>query len=301
MSKESAMAALTGTPAPSSPGLSAVPNAEPQALQSTPFAQLAKKEEEIVRQRNDVKRDREQIESEKQKILAIRKEYDNYTATKATDPVKALKMLGFTEADIFNYMAGNQPEELSPEQKAVKAAEEAADARIKAFEDSQTKRVQEEQKKSDDALVQGYRREAAKVVESNSDDFKYCNFYGPIAQDLIYETVLAIVKESDGKDVVTPKEAAEMVEQYYREQDEAMSKLRTPATNVEPVKADTTRSRTVTPGFAQTDQPKPTITKTRTLHSATTSTVASMRQNRNETREQKRERLMDALRNGAKP
>jgi hypothetical protein len=303
MSKDSAMAALTGTPAlpPTTSPITADVPSQPVAasdLQSTPFARMANKEAEIVRQRNELKREQALISSEKEQIQKIKQQYDEYQTTKSKDPVAALKMLGFNEADIFNYMAASQPAELSPEQRAAKAAEEATQAKLTEFEKAQASRLETQQRESDKNLIQGYRSEVSKVVKSDPEEFRYCNYFGPAADAQIYEYVKAVAN-TEGI-AISPKQAAVEIEQYYREQDEAMDKIRRKPAPVEASKPPE-RSRTLSPGFPGTEQPKPTITKTRTLHNATTSTVAATRLNRNETRDQKRERLVEALRNGAKP
>lgn len=300
MSKESALAVATGTPLVTEAPQSVTNEAPKEQLQSTPFSQLAKKEAEIVRQRQEMKRDQEVFASEKEKLRKVKDQYDEYQATKAKDPIAALKLLGFSEADIFNFMADKAPAELSQEEKAAKAAEAAADARIKAFEEGQTKRIADEQRQADQSLIQGYRADVSKVIKANPDQFEYCNYFGSVADEQIYLTALELAKQGEA---VSPKEIAEMVEDYYEQEDKAMStiKKRNPVEAAAPeTPAPTDRSRTVTPGFPGEPQPKPTITKTRTLHSGATATAASSRQIRNETREQKRERLMEALRNGAR-
>lgn len=305
MSKESAMAVATGSPIPASietpvNSVASHSSEAPQQLQSTPFSQLANKEAEIVKARDEVKRERELINSEKQKIQAIQKQYDEYQTTKAKDPMAALKMLGFSETDIINYLANQTPEELSPEQKAAQAAEAAFDAKAKAFEENQNKKIQEQQKQADTQLIQSYRNDVAKTIAANPDEFEYCNYYGKVAQDLIYETVLAVVAESKGTEVVSAKEASQMVEQYYEDMDKEMNKLKKRGAVAAPTESQpvsTERTRTVTPGYPNEPQPKPTITRTRTL-SGVSPSMASARQAMNETKDQKRERLMNILRGG---
>lgn len=310
MSKEAALSMLTGSippPVPSASPENVPPTAPPQPaqLQSTPFSHLAKKEAELVRQRNEFKKDQETWGQERARLADAKKQYDQYNEMKKSDPVGALKMLGFSEQDIFNYMANAQPVELTAEQKAVQAAEQAADAKIKAFEENQTKKERDHQFAQDKEVIQSYRDDARQIVEKNSDKYEYCKFYGEEANALVWELASTVVKESQGKDFVTAEEAVQMAEEFYEEMDQSMNTLkkRQPkqAESVPTQTTQPTRTRTLSTPPTNSEAPKPTITKTRTLTNAATSTMASSRINRNETREQKRERLIDALRNGTMP
>ncbi len=301
MSNESALALATGNPIP--PPTPTAPAPEPQ-LQSAPFNHLAKKESELVRQRNEFKKEQESWNQERTRLVEAKKQYDNYNELKKTDPVGALKTLGFSETDIFNYLANTQPPELTPEQKAAQAAEQAADAKIKEFEANQLKKEQDAQRAQDRSLIQGFKQEMSQVIAKNADKYEYCAYYGPEAEALAYETTLAIVKESKGADIITAAEAVEMVEEYFEERDKEMNKLkkRNPTPTIPAPKTEPVRTRTLSQPLAASQEiPKPTITKTRTLNNGLTSTVAATRHRMNETREQKRERLIEALKNGTSP
>lgn len=255
-------------------------------LPSKAFGVIAKKEAELQRLREEFKKEREVFASERSQVESIQKQYQEYMALKSKDPVAAMKMLGFSETDLINYLAANQPQELTPEQKAAQAAKEAADARIKEFEEMQAKRQAEEQAKADQKLIDQYRQGIAGAIKAAPEKYEYCNYFGDAAQELIYETVLAVVKESGGKDVPTPDEAAAMVEAYYEEQDKEMSKIkkRTPVIQEAPAPVETKTT--------------PPARPTRTLNSQATATVAAAKPIAGETREQKRERLIQRLRNG---
>lgn len=300
MSKESALAMMSGTPAPTpspTPVESSAPANPAPALNSTPFNHLAKKEAEFVRRRQEFKKEQESVAAEKLKLKEYGDQINRYNEMFKTDKLGALKMLGYSETDIVNFLA-DKPEP-TPEERAAQAASEAAQAKIKEFEDNQAKRQTEELAKRDQSLIQGYKNDLANVVKTDPAKFEYCAHYGPVAEDLMYETTLAVLKESNGKDVLTPQEVAEMVENYYEEQDKLMSsfKKRLPAAPAQTTETPAPeRTRTVTPGDPTAPQPKPAITKSRTLHSGATSTIASTRLKMNETRDEKRERLMNKLR-----
>jgi hypothetical protein len=305
MSRESAMTALGAAPTPvlDTSSTLPIPEVAPTELKSTPFTQMAKKEADIVRMREEIKRDRDLINSEREQLGKIKSTYDEYVATKSKDPIAALKMLGFTEADVLNYLANEQPEEQTPEQKAIEAAQKATEERLKAFETAQEQKIREAEKKADQQLVQSYRNDVAKIVKADPDQFEYCNYFGESAQEQIYLTAKEIAKTGEA---VSPAEITQMIEDYYEQEDRAMSQLKKRNAFLKPqpaegeVMANEERTSKITPGFPNEPQPKPVITRTRTLHSAATATSASARMVRNETSSQKRERLMEALRNGAK-
>lgn len=299
MSKEAAISMLTGESAPvtaPAPEVTAPVSTETAQLDSTRFNQFAKKEADIVRMRQEVS-------AQKKELVQAAKEYQAFQEKKKTDPIAAMKMLGFSEADIFNYMAEQAPVEISAEEKAIKAAADAADARIKAFEDAQEKKLKDSQLESDKQAITTFQNEIARTMESNKDKFEYCAYFGEEAKGLAYKLTEEVFRTSKGQEVLSPMEAIAMAEDYFEEQDKAMSAIRKRQPKVEApaAPAEVQRSRAVTPGFPNETQvqPKPVITHNRTLTNAATSTLASSRYTRNETKDQKRERLMQALRNGS--
>ena len=88
------------------------------------------------------------------------------------------------------------------------------------------KEIEKHKNTADQSVIRGYRNSVSKAIKADPEKFEYCNYNGPVAEELIYETVLAVVASSQGKDVPTPAEAAEMVESFYEEQDKAMNNLR---------------------------------------------------------------------------
>ncbi len=304
MSNESALALLNGTPAPSTEAPKTdTPTGAPTPLASTPIAALARKEAALLREKQEFKRQQQELESKMVSARKIQETYENFQKTKAQDPLAALKELGFSEADIFNYMA--EQKEPTPEEKMAKAASDAAEAKIKAFEEAQVKKASLEQQERDKQLIASYKGDLAKAYQSDPAKFEYCNYYGPAAEALMYETAMEVVRQSNGQDVLSPQEAAELVESYYEEQDKLMigkikkrNAQRDEPTPQEKIQQPPTRTRTLQAPAPGQEPPKAPINKTRTLTNAATGTVASTRLKMNETREQKRDRLLTALKEG---
>ncbi len=293
MSKESALAVATSSPglapAPETPAIAPAqtqPDSAGTPSAAERFAHLAKKESELVKQKQAMAAEREKIELARQKLAKFEED-------KKTNPVQALKDLGFSETDIFNYMAEGQKPEPTPQELAQQIAEKTVEARLKAYQDEQEQKQKAIEAQTNKQLVQNFRGELGKVMEADKAKYKHANFHGLPAQELAYELVAQIVKDSNGEDIISAREAMDMVEQHYRDQyAEAKAALE------EQAAAEVTpeRSRTVTPADP-TNQPKPAVSKTRTLTNDVSPSLNSLNR-RIETREQKRERLMNALRTG---
>jgi hypothetical protein len=305
MSRESAMTALAGESVTTPPVVASAeqtPAARPE-VDSAVMAAYAKKEAEFVRRQEAFKKEREAWEkTDKFRADEVLKKAKLFEETKGRDQIEALKLLGYTETDIFNMLARVEPKEKSTEERAIEAAQYAADQRIKEFEDNQKKQTETAMAKRDQDLITGFKSDMGKVIGANKEKYEYCSYYGPAAEALAYETVLQIVRDSKGADIPTAEEAIAMVEEYYEEQDKAMSQLKKRQPKVETAapenKPAPDRSRTVTTPAGSTP-PKPTITKTRTLSNAAVATAASGMRRANETPSQKKERLIEALKRGS--
>lgn len=290
MSKESALNVATGTPAPVPAVTPPTPTvepagtnpitAEPKSIDSERFARLAKKEQQLVKEREAFKKEQESHKSERQKMLDIKKKIDDFEVMKQKDPVAALKQLGFTEADIVKFVEGNQPRELTVEEKAQKIAQEE----VKKFKDEQSAKAQKDQEVRDTALIKQFKSNINKTIVTDKDKYEYCNYYGPQAEELIYSTVEQVLKDTG--EVISTTEAAGLVEDFYENQDKAMNSLkkRTP-------KQD-----------AKVETPAPIPAKSRTLTNKVAPTTASTTTTtKKESHSEKKERLVkEILANGLK-
>jgi hypothetical protein len=310
MSRESAMSALTGVAAPSStqpisppltthsPGLAATPPAQAGAPaagtapnRSDPFAHIAKKEAEIVKERLELKKQKEEASI----VLQKQKEFEEL---KVKDPVAAMRMMGFSETDIFNYMAAQEKPELTPEEKVALAAKEATEASLTEWEKKQADAEQAKRDASDKSIIAEFKTEITNTIEADKVKYAHCAHNGPVAEQMIYNLAVQISKESNGTDTISKLELMDLVEEQLKyEYEEAKKVFEAKKEEVEPVAKTPERTRTITPG-TPADPQKPTITKTRTLSNAATASVASTVVRRNETREQKKERLAGYLREG---
>lgn len=143
MSKEAALAAVTATIGPTE----TTPTATPSATTGTVPESLAKKEAEIVRQRMELKKQQEEWAPRQKKAEEILKIGEEFETLRKTDPFAAFRRIGFSETEIFNFLAASETKEPTAEEKAIAAATAAADAKIKAFEDAQIAKATQEQEK----------------------------------------------------------------------------------------------------------------------------------------------------------
>jgi hypothetical protein len=293
MSKEAALAQLTPAPAAeASPGLA--PAAEtiempkaPVPLESTRINQLLKKETELQRQREMVKKDQKALAAEKEQWKDLQSTLQQFRDMKQKDPVAALKLAGFSEQDLMAF-AGHTADQSTPEQKAAKAAQ----AEIKKFQDEQAaKEVKVTTERNTQVLAQ-FRTDIDRTIQGDKTKYEYCNYNGVLARELIYDTVAAVLAESG--EIIPISEAAEMVETYYEDTDKAMAAIKKRQARMEASAAPKATEAVL--------EAAPTRTSVKaTLSSKTTATsaplVAAASVPKKETASQKRERLIQKLGN----
>lgn len=300
MSKEAAMQAAVsaGAAEPTQQQqVTTTPETQP-SQQSEKFAGLARKEAEFVKKQLAFQQERAAWEKDqKAKADAILAKANEFETTRKSDPIAALRMLGFTETEIFNYLAASEKKELTPEEKAAQAAQAIVDEKLGAFEKAQAEKEQQAQLQLDQKTISKFKGQLGSVIEANKDKYEYCAHFGAAALDLAYQMVLETVKESNGEDVPTPEEAIEMVEQYYEEEDKAMANIK--KRNADQLKAEVSpqtqpseRTRTVSPPADARAAPATQTNARRTV--ANREASASTPSGR-ETPAQKRERLIRQL------
>ncbi len=323
MSKEAALSMLTGSPvtqtnpsivagatppaetkAPVEPvqGLTEGQEVKPEApkeekgLDSDRFANLMKKEQQIVHEKR-------MISEDKKKLAAVQKQIEEFRRLKDTDLVAALKQIEISEEDIFNHLAGKQPEEKTPDQKAA----ELAQLEIQKFRDEMAAKEQAELKARDEKAIAGYKSAITDTIAKEAEKYEFITHYGAIAEDMVYETILKIAEtEQDFNPHEVMKEVLDLYEDYYLEDDKAKSAFKSRQAYLEELRAKQeppplatgnwerkpppVRERTLVDKPVEKSKPMPTITQ------KATATVASTIP-RPETRSEKKERLANILRN----
>lgn len=298
MSKENAMSMLTGEPVsqvnpsvvvgelpPQENG--ELPPSENTKLESDRFAKLAAREARLQKEREMFKSEQQKVYDEKKKLEDVHKKLSEFNELKAKDPVAALKNLGFSEEDIFNFLAQKETKEPTAQELAAQAAMDE----VQKFKNELAEKEKAAATERDAKNIQAFKDQIGETISKEAEKFEYCNYYGPVAQEIVFETVLEIIKEEPE---IPPhqamKEAIEAVEKFYEEEDKAMSALK----KRKPPVVET----------PQVEEKKPLQKQTRpvapTLNNKATATVASSAPKK-ETPQQKRERLELWLKTGQKP
>lgn len=283
------------TPNPQATAADPAPDPAPQP-DAARFAAIARREAALNKEREALKRERDEFMSNRGKAEPWLKKAEAFEAARAQKKnLDALRALGYDDTDIFNMLADlPAPQEASAEEKAAKAASDAAEAKIKAFQDDQDKKASEAQKKRDESLINAHKGEISKFLESNQEKFEYCAHFGKEAEAQAYEIIVEGLRESKGEDLISIEEALQMTEDYLEERDKAMSSIKKRQPKESPAAEETaaTPERTRTLSTADPNyKPAPTITRTRTLSNDARATAAAAGAPKNETREQKKERL----------
>jgi hypothetical protein len=293
MSKETALQMTNGTtPAPTEAPPAAAAPAQPTEtkaddIQSSRFAIHAKKEAQLVKDREALKKEREEWLAQKKQaddILAKGKLFDE---TFAKDPVEALKLLGYSEAQIYNIIAeGANPKEKTPEEIAREAARLEIEENEKKRKDSEA----QAQRERDEKVIAKLKTDITDTLKKKADKYEYCAFEGPDAEAQVFEIIAQNLEIN--KELLSIDEAFDILEEYYEKRDQEMSKLkkRQPKPQPEPTPDDEPA-----PAAAKSATPK---TAAKTLTNQVTATVASTIPAKRETRSQLKDRLAKRLAEG---
>ncbi len=193
------------------------------------FVHLSKKEAALVKERESFKKEQESFKAQQAEYDKYRKAYEmvnEIAELQKTDEIAAMRKAGFSDNAIMNLMA--QAEDNStPEEKAMKMAKTEIDkfrAEQAQLQEATEKKAIEARKSEDEKAITRYKGDIDNHIKTASDKLEYCSFYGEAARELIYETVSSILQDSN--EMVSIDEAAQMVEDYYEEQDKAMNSLK---------------------------------------------------------------------------
>lgn len=296
MSKQGAMSLLSGEPVQAVNAslvtgdmpVTDVPQETPvvKDLDSDRFARIAAREAKLQQEREALKSEQQKLYENKKSLEELHAKAARFEELRKTDPLEAFKSVGLTDTDIMNMLAGKA--EPTPDERA----QELARLEIKKFQDEMASKETAAAKERDEKAIQGFKSGIGQTISKEADKYEYLAYNGSIAEDVVYETVLGILKDEPN---IAPhealKESLELVESYYEEMDKDMAvkiKKRQP----KPVDPDAPLKAEVSP------QPlkKPPLP---TLNNKATATVASTANStKRESLSEKKERLMARLRDG---
>jgi len=302
MSKAAAMALMTGLPASShevkpsllTPDVPASGNADSQPeaaapkeeLQSSRLAILAKKEAALIKEREALKKDREQYLKDKEVADGYLKRGKEFDETFSKDKKAALKLLGYTDTDIVNFMAEADIKEPTAEDIARRVAKEEA----QTLRDEMAKEKAENQTAYNNRLVTGLKTDIKNSIKDNPDKYDFCTFEGPEAETMAYQVIVDELKET-GK-LLSHTDALDIVEELLEEQDK---ERRARIKKLQAAKTDALSSDKSAPTSLKDAEPLKSNAKPKTLTNAIAPTTAASVAPRSETRDQKKQRLVNAL------
>lgn len=273
-------------------------------LESDRFARIAQRETKLQEERALAKKEIEEARAEREKLRPVWNEYQKFQELRKTDPMAAFKFAGGTETDFINW-AAEQNKELTPEEKAIKAAQETTTQQIDAFKKEQADKELKVQQEKDNRAVTGFKQNLGKFITENNEKFEALAYQGEAGQEMVYDAVLKHIKDhpsSDEDPYTIAKEIAEIYEEYLGEEFLEMSKLKkyqeklkgivTPEAPKSTIESKPMRTRTLS------DQ-KSVQKKIPSPSNSDTATVASMANTtKKESPSEKRERLIQKLANG---
>lgn len=256
----------------------------------TRFASIAKKEAKLVKDRetykqefDTYKKERELWESEyKPKVEDFVGRFAKFEELKKTNVVEAIRVLGLDDTEVFNLMAAqSEKKELTPQ--------EIVAAEMKKRDDAAAEERKKQQLEHDERVINGFKSNISKVVQDNKEKFEYCSHYGAVAESVIFNLVNETFTAT--KEVLTPQEAAEIVEEYYENEFKLLS------TSIKKLKPKVTE--TPKEEATQNKQEASPAPGSKTITPKLTPTIPTGVP-KTETRAEKKERLANILRNGGK-
>lgn len=206
-----------------------VPKESDKKLDSTRWAHLTKKEAALVKERDAFKKERESFQKEQTEASKYKRAWEmvnEIAELQKTDAIGAMRKAGFSDADMMNFLAQSE-DNSTPDEKAAKIVK----SEIEKFKDEQAKiaeennrKTQELQKQQEDRTLAKFKSEIDSYVKKESEKYEYCSFYGEQAQDMIYETISAVLQDSG--EMISIDEATQLVEEHYEDVDRAMNSLK---------------------------------------------------------------------------
>lgn len=206
---------------------------------------LAKKEQEILRQRREAQQAISEVRQLRAQIEQERAQYQDFFRNLQEDPLKALAGLGLTYDKLTDAQIQGKPadttalqlQQLKQEQEAFRQ-QVLENERLKAEQEAQQAQAQA------DAVIDRFKQDIQSYVDQNKDAYEMIALNE--AQEHIFETAQAYF-ERTGK-TLKIKEAADMVEEYLVDRAKkltASKKLQTKPT-APPADPGKTASKTLT-------------------------------------------------------
>src|SRR5579885_236789 len=181
------------------------------------FAALARKERALVTQQSQVKAQLVQVQERESKVAAAEARIREEIGKAQSDPLAALKLLGWTYEDLTNYVLNGK--KAGPERQ-LKDLETKFDEKLnKTLEERERKRQEEQQAQAareEQEAIEDFKGSISEFLSQHTAEYELIALEDPQdMRDMIFDTVSEHFERT--KKILSVKEATDLVEQFLTE------------------------------------------------------------------------------------
>lgn len=189
------------------------------------FSFLAKKEQNIHRQRQELKAQVQAFEAQKAEIEKIKQELEaskNRSSTYKSNPLSLLEEHGLTYKELTDYILNNNTVSTESQIKALNDKIEQYEKQRAQDRENELQRQEELRAQKEVQIIQEFKNEIQNFINTKKDTYELTTLYD--SSDLVYDTVEAYFEKT--KKVLSIPEACDLVEKYLEQQVEKSLKTK---------------------------------------------------------------------------
>lgn len=208
---------LAEAPAAETPAPAPAPEPEkPREQNSSRFAALARKEQEVFRKQQAIRQQQAELARQAEEIRA----FNSMRQQALQNPLEALKSLGLTYEQITDYVLNDNKPTPSLEVQSVRQEIEA----LKQQQQLERQRILEEQRQmqtqQQQEIIENFREEVNEYVAQHADTYELTSLYG--GANLVFQVIEEHYTQQLNDGIGAPKvmsipEAAKLVEEHYED------------------------------------------------------------------------------------
>ena len=189
----------------------------PKERVSDRFAFLAKKEQAVVRQRQELKAQLEAMEQQKAEIAKLRQEIEGGRSKKEsyrTNPLALLEEHGLSYKELTDYILNNNTVSTESQIKALQEKLESVERQREQDRQEAAERAKRTAEQREQAVITEFKNEIGSFLKRETDKYELTNLYD--SSDLVYDTVEEYFAKTNK--VLSIPEACDLVEAYLEKQ-----------------------------------------------------------------------------------
>lgn len=189
----------------------------PKERVSDRFAFLAKKEQAVVRQRQELKAQLEAMEQQKAEMARLRQEIEGSRSKKEsyrTNPLALLEEHGLSYKELTDYILNNNTVSTESQIKALQEKLESVEKQRELDRQEAADRARKAAEEREQAVISEFKTEIGTFLKRESDKYELTNLYD--SADLVYDTVEEYFAKTNK--VLSIPEACDLVEAYLEKQ-----------------------------------------------------------------------------------